>query len=119
MTREAGHITVAMGQLIVVTWKIAPRLIVLPHRLCIARFLAVVARARRNRVGGLHDAPPAARHDQRILDDLAILQLNVFAVLIFLCAIAIDALKHWYFSSSFIARAKATNKISPDGRFTL
>src|SRR5437660_8491592 len=119
MTRETSHITIAMGQLAVVTWKIAPRLIVLPHRLCITRFLAVVARAWRNRVGGLHDAPPAARHDQRILDDVATFQLNVFAVLIFLCAIAIDALKDWQFSSSFIPRGKATNKISPDGRFAL
>ena len=119
MTRETGHITIAMSQLAVVTWKLAPRLIVLPHRLCIARFLAIVAGSRGDCVGGLHDTPPAAGYDQRILDDVAIFQLNVFAVLIFLCAIAIDALKHWYFSSSFIARAKATNKISPDGRFTL
>src|SRR5437588_6463279 len=119
MTRETSHITIAMSQLIVITWKIAPCLIVLPHRLCIARFLAIVARAWRDCVGGLHDAPPAARHDQRILDDVAICQLNVFAVLIFLCAIASDALKDGHFSSSFIPHGKATKKTSPEGRFTL
>src|SRR2546425_4396022 len=102
MTRETSHITIAMSQLIVVTWKIAPRLIVLADRLCVTRLLAVVARARRDRVGGLHDAPPAARHNQRILDNVAIFQLNVFAVLIFLCAIASDALKGGHFCSGFI-----------------
>src|SRR5436853_7661513 len=119
MTRETSHITIAMSQLLVVTRKTAPRLIVLPHRLCIARFLAVVARARRNRVGGLHDAPPAARHDQRILDEVAICQLNVFAVIIFLCAVASDALKDGHFCSGFIPHGKATKKTSPEGRFTL
>src|SRR5438128_3309683 len=119
MTREASHITVAVSQLIVVTRKIAPRLIVLPNCLCVTRLLAVIASARRDRVGGLNDAPPAARHDQRILDNVAIFQLNVFAVLIFLCAIARVFLKDWHLRSGFIARSKATKKISPDGRFAL
>ena len=82
MTREASHVAIAMGQLIIVAGNVAPSGAVFANRFCVTRLLAVVARARRDGVHGLHDPPPAAGHDHRVLNDIALIQQHVPAIFI-------------------------------------
>src|ERR1700674_4230577 len=114
VTSNTSHICIAVGQLIIVLRRLTPAGIVFENRLGVARFLAVVASARGDRVNRLRDAPPAPRNDQRVLNDVAGLEIEIFAVLAFLLPIARDALKYRHLGSAFVARGKAACEIPPD-----
>src|ERR1051325_8098582 len=105
MARDASHICVAVGQLVLITRHIAPGGVVFANRFCEARFLAVVARGWIDSVRGLNDTPPAYGHDHRVLHNIACLQLDVFSVLVLLLPIASDSLKERDLCPGFIANA--------------
>ena len=66
MTGEAGHVRIAMRQLLIIPGHISPGRRVGAHGLGIARLHTVVlgvGSVRVNRIDRLLDAPPTARHD--------------------------------------------------------
>src|SRR5438876_5534225 len=88
VTGKTAHLIFLMGQLLVISGNITPGGIVYANGLGVSRFLAVIPFARGDGVNGLLDAPPAARLNHGVLNDIADLQDNVITVLVLLLAVA-------------------------------
>src|SRR5207253_10536010 len=81
----------------------------------ITRLRTVVVGMRRvriDRVRGLFDAPPAARHYDRILDDVTGFQRDLVAMLIFLIGIVSDELEKRHLCAARIAEANVCQRPS-------
>src|ERR1041385_2288475 len=85
MTCVAGHVVVRVSELRLRGFRIAPRLVVLLHRLGISRLLVVVGVAGRDGVDGLLDLPTAAGIDDGILNYVA--GLECYAITLFIEAL--------------------------------
>src|ERR1051325_864353 len=96
-----------MSQLAVIGRNVAPRRVVFLNSLRILRSLVEIASAGRNRVERLRHAPPASRHDHRVLHDVAGFEIDISAFFVFSFAIACDTLKEWYARAFSIANANA------------
>ena len=107
MAGETAHLIFVMGQLLVISGNIAPGSIVNANGLGVSRFLAVIPLARGDGVNGLLDAPPAARLNHRVLNDVSTLQINVITVLVLLLAVARHALKQRNACAAFVVHADA------------
>src|ERR687884_1050786 len=105
MAGETGHVAVTMREPLVVLWDIAPRLVVRLNRLGVARSPIIVGLAFGDRIDGLRDAPPATGLDQGVLHAVAVVKLNLFAVLVLSLAITFDDLEGGDFRAVLIARA--------------
>src|ERR1043165_8045248 len=118
MTRDARHVAVTMGQLIAVGRYLAPRDVVFANRLRVTRLLVVIARSGRDGVERLRHAPPAPRHDHRVLHDVACFKIDINTFLIFTFAIARDALEERDARAFSITHANA-RQILPGQRLVL
>src|SRR5687767_9420104 len=108
-----------MGQFVIVFRQLTPGRIVFANSLGVARFLIVVTTARRNSVECLGDTPPTTRHDQRVLHNVAALEIYVFSALVLFLAIPRGALEHRDLGAVGIAHGETSQKVSShDGRLS-
>src|SRR5262249_31398038 len=87
-----------------VNGSVGPGLAVALHGLGVRRRVVVIAFARRDGVNRLDDAPPFAGFNQRILHDVAGVQLDVLAFERLASGRRSDALDHRYLAALFVAR---------------
>ena len=80
VTCVASHAALAVGKHLVLCGRIAPRRIVLLHRLGVGRFFVVIGVAGRNGVDRLLHFPATAEFDGRVLDNISFLQDDRLAV---------------------------------------
>src|SRR6185369_3390626 len=119
VARNTSHIRIAVRQSLIVCRHIAPTRVVFANRLRVTRLLAVVASAGRNRVDSLNHPPPAAWDDHRVLNDVTGFQLDVFAALILLLAIARNPLKERNPGASLISHTNSTSQVLSHKRLVL
>src|SRR6185436_11599678 len=93
MAGDARHVIVAVRELVRVRGHIAPGRVVFPNGLRVTRLLVVVLRAGSDRVECLRHTPPATGHHHRVLHDVAGLEIDLAALLVFSLAIARHSLK--------------------------
>src|SRR5688572_11346292 len=88
VTRVARHVVLAMRELFVPDTRVAPRRVVFLHRLRVRTLLAVIRIARRDRIGRLLYPPPDTGLDDRVLNYIASLQLDIPSARIFSLRVA-------------------------------
>ncbi|MCG3162585.1 MAG: hypothetical protein JMDDDDMK_03878 [Acidobacteria bacterium] len=98
-----GHVAVGVRELILTRSRLAPFAFA-RDEFGPGRIVVVIAAASRDGVNRLHDAPPFARFDQRVLHDVARAQINLFAVERLALGRLRDALEHRYLAATFVAR---------------
>src|SRR5213594_447466 len=107
MTRNAGHIAASVSELITIVWNTAPRRVVFSNCLRVLRTLVEVTSAGCDSVERLWNTPPTPRHNHRVLNNVASLQVDVSSLFAFSFSIACDALKQRNPCARFVAHSNA------------
>src|ERR1700750_2769580 len=104
-----------MSKSIVVGRNVAPRRVVFLNRLRILRALVKIATARCYCVERLRHAPPATRHDHRVLHDVAGFEIDINPARVLLFAIARDTLEERDARTVRITNADSCQLLTSEG----